>query len=59
MTDLGMPYVDGRQVCAAVKTGAPDTNVVQVDSVLSKPPKLLKLRETLARALHAAQPSPH
>lgn len=28
ITDLGMPYVDGRQVCAAVKTGAPDTIVI-------------------------------
>src|SRR5258708_27298388 len=28
ITDLGMPYVDGRQVCAAVKTAAPQTIVV-------------------------------
>jgi CheY-like chemotaxis protein len=28
ITDLGMPYVDGRQVCAAVKTTAPHTIVV-------------------------------
>lgn len=28
ITDLGMPYVDGRQVCAAVKTSAPDTIVI-------------------------------
>jgi PAS domain S-box-containing protein len=28
ITDLGMPYIDGRQVCAAVKTTAPRTIVV-------------------------------
>jgi PAS domain S-box-containing protein len=28
ITDLGMPYIDGRQVCAAVKTAAPQTIVV-------------------------------
>ena len=28
ITDLGMPYVDGRQVCGAVKTAAPHTIVV-------------------------------
>jgi CheY-like chemotaxis protein len=28
ITDLGMPYVDGRKVCAAVKTAAPYTTVV-------------------------------
>lgn len=28
ITDLGMPYVDGRQVCAAVKNSAPDTIVI-------------------------------
>ncbi len=30
ITDLGMPYVDGRQVCAAVKTAAPHTIVVML-----------------------------
>jgi PAS domain S-box-containing protein len=72
ITDLGMPYVDGRKVCAAVKTTAPHTIVVMltgwgqrfvaeggtplnVDTVLSKPPKLRELREALARGLHAAQ----
>ena len=30
ITDLGMPYVDGRQVCAAVKTTAPDTIVIML-----------------------------
>jgi len=28
ITDLGMPHVDGRQVCAAVKNSAPDTIVI-------------------------------
>jgi PAS domain S-box-containing protein len=28
ITDLGMPYVDGRQVCMAVKTAAPHTIVL-------------------------------
>jgi PAS domain S-box-containing protein len=72
ITDLGMPYVDGRQVCSAVKTAAPRTIVVMltgwgqrfvaeggiplnVDSVLSKPPKLRELRQALARGLHAVQ----
>ena len=30
ITDLGMPYVDGRQVCAAVKTAGPQTIVVML-----------------------------
>jgi DNA-binding response OmpR family regulator len=30
ITDLGMPYVDGRQVCTAVKTTAPDTVVLML-----------------------------
>jgi len=72
ITDLGMPYVDGRQVCSAVKSAAPRTIVVMltgwgqrfvaeggiplnVDSVLSKPPKLRELRQALARGLHAVQ----
>jgi CheY-like chemotaxis protein len=65
MTDLGMPYVDGRKVAAAVKTAAPATPVILltgwgqsllaegdtppfVDRLLSKPPKMADLRETLA-----------
>jgi len=28
ITDLGMPYVDGRKVCSTVKTAAPDTCVL-------------------------------
>jgi len=72
ITDLGMPYVDGRQVCAAVKAAAPHTIVVlltgwgqrfategdtqlNVDSALSKPPKLRELREALARGVQAVR----
>jgi PAS domain S-box-containing protein len=71
ITDLGMPYVDGRQVCATVKTTSPHTIVIMLtgwgqrfvadagtqntDSVLSKPPKLRELREALARGLRAQQ----
>ena len=64
ITDLGMPYVDGRQVAMSVKAASPSTPVVlltgwgrglddaetvaHVDRVLSKPPKLAELRRTLA-----------
>src|SRR6185312_2718453 len=65
ITDLGMPYVDGRKVSAAIKALAPPTPIVlltgwgrhmplegepapQVDYILSKPPKLAELRQTLA-----------
>ena len=68
VTDLGMPYVDGRRVSAAIKQAAPQTIVLlltgwgqrlvsngevpaHVDRVLSKPPKLGELRETLAQTL--------
>ncbi|HTD65394.1 MAG TPA: PAS domain S-box protein, partial [Candidatus Limnocylindria bacterium] len=66
ITDLGMPYVDGRKVASAIKKASPLTPVLMltgwgqrliaegeipahVDRVLSKPPKLQELRETLAR----------
>ena len=65
MTDLGMPYVDGRKVAAAVKAASAATPVIlltgwgqsllaegdmpaNVDRLLSKPPKLIDLREALA-----------
>jgi DNA-binding response OmpR family regulator len=65
ITDLGMPYVDGRKVAAAVKERSPSTPVIMltgwgqrliaegelpthVDHLLSKPTKMVKLRETLA-----------
>ncbi|WP_162916524.1 ATP-binding protein [Dongia deserti] len=64
ITDLGMPYVDGRRVASAVKEVAPSTPVIlltgwgtrlmpdddippNIDRVLSKPPKLRELRQTL------------
>ena len=65
ITDLGMPYVDGKKVALAVKTASPATPVIMltgwgrpmaaekappmVDCVLAKPPKLAQLREALAR----------
>ncbi|HEU5134401.1 MAG TPA: PAS domain S-box protein [Steroidobacteraceae bacterium] len=65
ITDLGMPYVDGRKVAARVRqlsarvpiimlTGwghrliATDDHPEHVDRVLSKPPKMVELRSTLA-----------
>jgi signal transduction histidine kinase len=64
LTDLGMPYVDGRQVAATVRTIAPDTPIIlltgwgqqmgpendvpQVNRVLGKPPRLRELRAALA-----------
>jgi CheY-like chemotaxis protein len=68
ITDLGMPYVDGRQVAQTIKRESPDTPVImltgwgtmmkddgdtptQVDAVLSKPPKINELFETVARLL--------
>jgi signal transduction histidine kinase/ActR/RegA family two-component response regulator/HAMP domain-containing protein len=65
ISDLGMPYVDGRKVAETIKALSPATPVilltgwgqriipetggaaVQVDAVLSKPPKLRELREAL------------
>jgi signal transduction histidine kinase/ActR/RegA family two-component response regulator len=66
ITDLGMPYVDGRQVACALKKESPNTPVVlltgwgamlkadgdvpvHVDAVISKPPRINELRETLVR----------
>jgi signal transduction histidine kinase/ActR/RegA family two-component response regulator/uncharacterized membrane protein affecting hemolysin expression len=64
ITDLGMPYVDGRKVAASIKTASPNTPVIlltgwgkrllaendvpaHVDRVLSKPPRLIEVREAL------------
>jgi signal transduction histidine kinase/CheY-like chemotaxis protein len=75
ITDLGMPYLDGRQVTKALKLESPQTPVVmltgwgafmqeegsvplQVDAILSKPPRSKELREMLTRfkpARNAAQ----
>jgi signal transduction histidine kinase/CHASE3 domain sensor protein/ActR/RegA family two-component response regulator len=66
ITDLGMPYVDGRRVATVIKSTAPKTAVVlltgwgerlassqemplHVDRILSKPPRLPEVRETLAK----------
>jgi len=66
ITDLGMPYFDGRQVAAAVKRESPDTPIIlltgwgafmkgdgdvplNVDGILSKPPRSSELRAALNR----------
>jgi signal transduction histidine kinase/ActR/RegA family two-component response regulator/HAMP domain-containing protein len=69
ITDLGMPYVDGRKVAETIKAQSPGTPVilltgwgqriipdtaagpVNVDVVLSKPPKLRELREALHKCV--------
>jgi PAS domain S-box-containing protein len=59
ITDLGMPYVDGRTVASAVKalSASIEGDVPShVDQVLSKPPKLRELREKLI-ALNCASSS--
>ncbi len=64
LTDLGMPYVDGRQVAAAVRAMAARTPIIlltgwgqgiaaereipEVTRVLGKPPRLRELRAALA-----------
>ncbi|MEY4545502.1 MAG: hypothetical protein RL685_1697 [Pseudomonadota bacterium] len=75
ITDLGMPYVDGRKVASAVKAAAPATPVIlltgwgqrmaaeggaplHVDVVLSKPPKLRLLRDTVASLCQRAAAAP-
>jgi signal transduction histidine kinase/ActR/RegA family two-component response regulator len=66
ITDLGLPYMDGREVAQNIKTLSPHTPVVLltgwgrrlkdgksepfIDFVLAKPPDLDQLRETLAAA---------
>jgi CheY-like chemotaxis protein len=68
-TDLGMPYVDGRKVAAAIKAISPDTPVVALtgwgsqglsdnerqrfDRILSKPPRLADLRAALAELVRS------
>jgi DNA-binding response OmpR family regulator len=67
ITDLGMPYVDGRQVAASVRAAAPDTPIIMltgwgqsvqadeqaphVDRLLSKPPRLQELRKALVELI--------
>jgi CheY-like chemotaxis protein len=66
ITDLGLPYMDGREVAQNIKTLSPHTPVILltgwgrrlkdgksepfIDFVLAKPPDLDQLRETLAAA---------
>ena len=47
-TDLGMPYVDGRRVAETIIPGSGKLTV-NVDYVLSKPPRLRELRAVLSR----------
>ncbi|HEX4644608.1 MAG TPA: ATP-binding protein [Verrucomicrobiae bacterium] len=66
ITDLGMPYVDGREVARTLKSESPKTPVVmltgwgafmktdgtvplEVDGILSKPPRSNELRSILGR----------
>jgi signal transduction histidine kinase/ActR/RegA family two-component response regulator/HAMP domain-containing protein len=68
ITDLGMPYVDGRKVADTIKLTSPSTPVIMltgwgermaaegdipinVDIVLSKPPKLRELRSSFFQLL--------
>jgi len=64
ITDLGMPYVDGRQVVNSVRATAPRTPIIlltgwgqrladneeppRADRLLSKPPRLRELRTALS-----------
>jgi CheY-like chemotaxis protein len=71
ITDLGMPYMDGRRVAAAIKGASPATPIIlltgwgqrlmsdkdippHVDHILSKPPKLRELRDTLVQCCQRA-----
>jgi signal transduction histidine kinase len=66
ITDLGMPYVDGRKVIESVRAASPKTPIIlltgwgqqpmadnetplQVDHLLSKPPRMKELRDVLLR----------
>ncbi len=64
ITDLGMPYVDGRQVAKAIRSASPTTPIImltgwgralqaegappEVSRVLNKPPRLGEIRAVLA-----------
>jgi len=72
LTDMGMPYVDGRKVASAIKQTSARTPVIMltgwgqrlvgngapehVDQVLGKPPKLRDLRQALLRAARGEAP---
>jgi len=65
ITDLGMSYVDGREVARRVKEASPGTPVVllsgwgifleeerfptAIDAMVSKPPRIEELRQVLAQ----------
>lgn len=68
ITNLGMPYVDGREVAKIIKQESPETPIVLLtgwgafikdgatapsdfDGVLSKPPRLSRVREMLWRVI--------
>lgn len=72
ITDLGMPYMDGREVAAIIKSESPDTPVIMltgwgafmekqrsegIDGVLSKPPRLRDLRAMLRDLVTPAAPA--
>jgi CheY-like chemotaxis protein len=74
ITDLGMPYIDGRRVASSIKGISSSTPIIlltgwghrlmaeggvpeNVDRVLSKPPKLVELREALAQCAPVQPPS--
>jgi CheY-like chemotaxis protein len=73
ITDLGMPYVDGRRVAAAVKAAAQTPVILltgwgrrlladheipdHVDRVLSKPPRLHEVRAAIAELTSSTDPN--
>jgi CheY-like chemotaxis protein len=69
ITDLGMPYMDGREVANILKIEAPATPIVmltgwgafmqgehsaQIDRILSKPPHLSEIRTMLREVVPGA-----
>ena len=72
ISDLGMPYVNGRSVAAAIKATSPLTSVMMVtgwghqmrelplhvDHLLSKPPGVEELRSVIAKLTDRAQLNP-
>ena len=73
VTDLGMPFVDGRMVAQTIKTESPTTPVimltgwgtmlnergdlpVDVDAIISKPPRPAELHETLTKVVKNSRP---
>jgi signal transduction histidine kinase/ActR/RegA family two-component response regulator len=69
ITDLGMPYMDGREVANILKNEAPampvvlltgwgafmqDESTKQIDRILSKPPRISEIRTMLREVVPAA-----